>query len=470
MKTYSPAKSVPNPTPLLFIAAAAVSWVLLTGDAGIARPFVIGAVALPVAGCVVYFFSRSVGAALWGLLAAALMSRYYLEVGGLKARPEHIIIGLLCVAALFYWKRRTTPVRWIVADWYLLGYIGMNIFSSLVMSVAPSQTLKWALQQTLVILAYFLLRIIAGEPQTFRRSVRILVAVGALEGAYAVVCFFSNLLFKTSFGVEVGQYGDFPGTYGTLYEANFLGAFSAACLVMAMVMYFQERARKSYLVAVALTYAGMVIALSRAAIIACAVALVVLFFAGRKTRIIDRRGAKAVALTLVGASVLLASATVPLYIQRFSKVQVSDVSADAETAIRVVSIGIAIDDIAQHPVLGNGTASFQLLVSNRELGLGDLEMGTWVGNVEIRMLHDTGLAGFAFFLGFLIYVALPAWKLLRNENHPELMALMLAALVYSMTFQATEGTLLAFAWAHLGLIACAVSIYHLPVNAARQTA
>jgi hypothetical protein len=37
---------------------------------------------------------------------------------------------------------------------------------------------------------------------------------------------------------------------------------------------------------------------------------------------------------------------------------------------------------------------------------------------------------------------------------------MLGALVYSLTFQATEGTLLAFSWIHLGLIGCAVSIYY----------
>lgn len=469
MKTYTSTKLVPNPTPLLFIAAAAVSWVLVSGDAGTVRPFVVGAVAVPVAGIIIYYFSTALGAALWALMAAAAMSRFYVEVGGLKARPEHILIGLLSVAALFYWRRRTSPVRWIAADWCLLGYVGMNIFSSLVMSIAPGQTLKWALQQTLVILTYFLLRIIAGEPETFRRAVRILVAVGALEGAYAVLCFFSNLLFKTSFGVEVGQYGDFPGTYGTLYEANFLGAFSAACLVMAMVMYFQERARKSYLIAIALTYAGVIIALSRAAIIACAVALVVLFFAGRKTRIIDRRGAKAVGFTLLAASLVLASATIPLYMQRFSKVEVSDVSADAETAIRVVSIGMAVDDILEHPLLGNGTSSFQLLVSNRQLGLGDLDIGAWVGNVEIRLLHDTGVVGFAIFLCFLAFLAVPAWKLLRNEHHPELLALMLAALVYSLTFQATEGTLLTFAWVHLGLIGCAVSIYYPADKAARQT-
>ena len=459
MKTYSPTKPAPDPTPLLFIATAALAWVLLVPGVGAARSWVVGVLLIPLAGTLIYFLSSGIGVALWGLLGAAVTSRFYLEVGGLKARPEHILIGMLCVAALFYWKRRAEPVRWITADYFLLAYVGSNFLSSLVMSIAPGQTLKWAVQQALVIMAYFLLRLLADEPKTLGRAVRILIAVGALEGAYALICFYSNVLFNTAFGVEVGQYGTFPGTYGTLYEANILGAFSAACLLMALVMYFQER-RKYYLYAVALTFAGMVIALSRAAIIAGAFAVVVLLFIGIRQGFVDRRGIKAVGAALLITSLLLSSAIIPLYVERFSTVEVSDISADPDTLVRVVTIGMAVDDIVQHPILGNGTSSFQLLVSNRELGFGDVDIGAWIGNVEMRVLHDTGFVGLAIFLYFLVYLAVPAWKLLRRKLHPELLGLMLAALIYSMTFQATEGTLLAFAWVHLGLIGCAISIYY----------
>lgn len=458
MKTYSSGRLIPDPTPLLFIAAAAAAWVLLVPDTGAARTWVLGALLVPVAGMAVYFLSSATGA-LWALLVAAVTSRYYLELGGLKAHPEHILIGLLCIAALFSWRRRTEPMRWITADYFLLAYVGINFLSSLVMSIEPGQTMKWAVQQALVITAYFLLRLLAGEPKTLGRAARVLIAVGALEGGYAVICFYSNILFNTAFGVEVGQYGTFPGTYGTLYEANILGAFSAASFLMALVMYFHER-RRSYLYAAALTYAGMVIALSRAAIIAAAFALVLLLFFGIKKGLVDRRGLKSAAAALLITSLLLASAIIPLYMERFSTVEVSDITADADTALRVASIYMAVDDIAQHPILGNGTSSFQLLVSNRELGLADVETGSWISNLEIRVLHDTGAVGFAIFALFVIYLAVPAWKLLRNQSHPELLGLMLAALMYCMTFQATEGTLLAFAWVHLGLIGCAISVYY----------
>jgi O-antigen ligase len=66
-----------------------------------------------------------------------------------------------------------------------------------------------------------------------------------------------------------------------------------------------------------------------------------------------------------------------------------------------------------------------------------------------------GLAAFVIFVLSLVWLA---WKALKRESSPELIALLAGGVVYCITFQATEGTLLAFPWVHLGLIGCAVSI------------
>lgn len=458
MKTSSISAATPDPTPLLFLVAAMATWVWLTGDAGSGTPWITAAVLLPLVGIAAYAFYTRPLAALALLLGASVMSRFYVEIGGLKARPEHLAAGLLSIVALLIWKRRSEPVRWITADLLLLAYIALNLISSLTRSIAPGETLKWAIQQVLVILCYFLLRILVSGPGAFRRAVRMLSLVGALEGAYAVICFSSNLLFNTTFGVAIEQYGSFPGPYGTLLEANILGAFCGASLVIALLLYVKER-RGYYLLEAALAYSGLVIALSRAAIIASAISVIVLVIAGTKIGVGDRRALRKAGVALLGTTLVLAPAIIPLYTERFSTVQVSDVSADADTAVRLVSIGLAIDDILQQPVLGNGTASFQLLVSNRELGFGDLDTAAWIGNLEIRVLHDTGIVGLITLIVFLIYLIRPAWRIVRTQQNVELLALLVAGLIYCVTFQATEGTLLAFSWVHLGLIACAVSIY-----------
>jgi O-antigen ligase len=77
----------------------------------------------------------------------------------------------------------------------------------------------------------------------------------------------------------------------------------------------------------------------------------------------------------------------------------------------------------------------------------------------MRVLHDTGIVGLVVFGAFLVSMYRRSRKVLKAESNPELVALLASALVYCISFQATEGTLLAFSWVHLGLIGCAISIF-----------
>src|SRR6266849_5436461 len=150
MRSPWSAVSIPDPTPVLFLAALTVALIWSTETNG---PTV--------------------------MLVTAAMPRLFIEIGGLKARPEHMVAGLLVVALFFALKKRQDPVRWVVADYFLLAYIAMNFVSSWFTSVAPMQTTKWAMRQVLVILPYFLLRLLAGNASAFRRAFQVVLAVGA---------------------------------------------------------------------------------------------------------------------------------------------------------------------------------------------------------------------------------------------------------------------------------------------------
>ncbi|HWS18757.1 MAG TPA: hypothetical protein VN223_12105, partial [Candidatus Elarobacter sp.] len=82
----------------------------------------------------------------------------------------------------------------------------------------------------------------------------------------------------------------------------------------------------------------------------------------------------------------------------------------------------------------------------------------WIGNTEMRVLHDTGLIGLVVFVAFLVSLYRRSKTVLKLESNPELFALLASAAVYCVAFQATEGTLLAFPWVHLGLLGCAISV------------
>src|SRR5437660_3112444 len=141
----SPTIAVPNPTPLLFVMAAVLIWYLLLGkEAGPISAVAATLVMAIVAAGVVYFLSRRPLLAVIALVASGAMARLYVEVFGMKARPEHFAVVFFCLA-LPFWPRQQWPrPRWMLPDLLLILYVTSNLASSLVMSVAPGKTLRWA--------------------------------------------------------------------------------------------------------------------------------------------------------------------------------------------------------------------------------------------------------------------------------------------------------------------------------------
>jgi O-Antigen ligase len=451
MKIGSLTASIPNPTPLLFLITAAA--IVLWPDAmGITAIAVTAAILLPLAAM---WLAESPGVAIAALVVASAAPRLYLEIAGLKARPEHIIGGILCISVLFIWKARRMPVRWMAPDYWLAAYAGLNIFSSLFTSQAPMQTIKWAVQQVLVIFAYFLLRVLIEDQARFRKAFAVLLVTGAITVGYGVFCFYLNLLFGSEFGVTIGQYGDIPATYGLQYEANLLGSYSGALCMLMLVMYLFE-GRRRYLIGYAVALAALAISLSRGAVGATLVGFLAVLLFSRRKRLVTRKSVSALAIATMCALVVVLPVVFQHYSERFSTVDIADPTADPDTLTRVVTATSAVDEVLKHPILGGGTSSFQLVFDSELLGA-DPGQG-WIGNTELRVLHDTGLVGLAVFVGFLVSLVRNSRKLLKQETNPYLIALLAAALVYSVSFQATEGTLLAFFWVHVGLIGCAIAV------------
>ena len=137
---------------------------------------------------------------------------------------------------------------------------------------------------------------------------------------------------------------------------------------------------------------------------------------------------------------------------------ISEPAVDPNTLTRIVQVSSAFEEVLKHPMLGGGTSSFQLAFDWQSLGE-DWEDQGWIGNTEMRVLHDTGIVGLVIFFAFLMSLYRQSRKVLKLESNPELVALLVSALVYCISFQATEGTLLAFSWVHLGFIGCAISIF-----------
>ena len=373
MKIGSSTASIPNPTPLLFLIAATA--VLLWPDAsGVTALVAAAAVAVPIAA---FWLSYSAAGAIIALIIASCAPRLFVEIGGLKARPEHFVCGILCISIFFLWKKRSRPVQWIWPDYLLIAYAGMNLFSSLFMSIEPRQTIKWALQQVLILLTYFFLRVLIQDRKDLRKAFMAVLVVGAVAVVYGIICFYSNLLFRTEFGMTIGQYGDTPAPYGLQYEANLLGSTSGALSVMMLVMYLYER-RRRFLVGFALAFAGMAISLSRGALGATVIGLGAVAIIGLRKGLLRRQVVMNVGKATLCALLVVLPAVVPQYTERFNTMDIGEPAVDPNTLTRIVQVSSAFEEVLKHPVLGGGTSSFQLEFDWQSLGE-EWEKQGWIG-------------------------------------------------------------------------------------------
>src|SRR5258708_24058909 len=312
------------------------------------------------------------------------------------------------------------------------------------------------MQQMLAILPYFFLRVLADDQRNLRWAFRAFLVVGALAAAYGVLAYYSNFLFGTEFGVEVEQYVTMPATYGTQFEANILGAYCGAFSVAMLAMYVQEK-RRSYLVGYAITMTGMAVSLSRGALGPTFIGMVVLAYYARKMGLLNGQVLRAVALATLCMAMISVPVLAPRYAERLRTLDVADPTADDNTLFRFVQFAAAVDDFVASPILGNGTASFQLLFSEKDAAIVGTET-PWIANAELRVLHDTGVGGFAVFVLFVVALVRQARRRLKHLSDPMLLALLVSAVVYVVSFQVTEGTILAFSWVDLGVMGCAVTL------------
>jgi O-antigen ligase len=351
-------------------------------------------------------------------------------------------------------------------DYCLLAYIALNFLSSALTSPQPHKTLVWACLNAIVVTPYFLIRLLVRNDRHVWSSLRVLLWIGLAEAIFGIAATVSNYLAGTTWGIELGQYGEIPGTYGTQFEANLFGSYSACCALMflAILLLGKESRRLWYAMGVTFGMIAGVVSLARSVLLGLPIPiLVLLYLSFRKGQL---RLRQLLPLAIGGGILLLILSPflVTYLTERFSTFGDSIATEDTSTAGRLIQLGIAVEHIAQHPILGQGTSSFQLLFSMADLGISvdyAANDAGWISNTPIRVLHDTGIVGLAAFLGFvglLIVAAFRATQIAPYSSRLAIVALAAGLLLYAITFQASEATLLSFTWIHFGVLAAAIGV------------
>jgi hypothetical protein len=396
--------------------------------------------------------------ALLVLIVMSAMPRFFVQVIGWKARPEHfaVVIVSLAVGVWMLHYKRKIRLEWM--DYWVLALVGLNYASSAFTSLEPASTLRWALMNNLAVIPYFLIRVLVPDRQTLVKGFRMMLGVGFAEALYGILCYLSLHAFGTSTGMGLGFYlTDLAVPYGSLYEPNLFGAYTACTAVLFLALYMIEGHRRvGWLICFIITSLAAALSFSRAALVGMVVGSVWVFWSARKNKVAGRSKLSSLlpvtALILV-MGIMLAGGELQ---KRFSSLY--NEGLQEQTAIvRYIVIYQALADFPRHPLLGSGTASLQLSFDWADYFPDWTSEKAWVPNVFVRILHDTGLLGLTAFLGFAVSLALRIRRCLRGRNSQIslLVGLTAGALVYCVSFQFTDGTILAFSWIHLGFLATA---------------
>ena len=440
-------------------------WLLATEDVRPIGLLLLGAVA-GVAFISVLAKSWPLGAMSLLVISSAI-PRVKWTVFGLHLRPEHVAIAFVVLVVFLHVARgqlKALPTL-RTFDHFLVAYILLNFFSSAITSPEPRMTLRWATLNAIAVVPYFLMRLLIKNEEILYKALHVLLCVGAAESVYGIVCFLSNHISGTAFGMELDQYGFLPATYGTQYEANLFGSYTACCAVMFLAFFLiDDTSRRTYYAwGFAVTASGAAISLARSVLVAFPFAAFVVLWIALRRGHLKRR--KLVQLA-VGFSLLLCamSPLLGLVRERFSTIDAREVSADPTTWERLAIVAAAFEDVKAHPTFGTGTASFHLFFDPHDYPegfAGDADDPGWISNTPLRILHDTGLVGLMAFLVFLSSLTIALRKVAatsRGRTVAALAALSGGVVLYAITFQASEATLLAFTWIHLGVMAAAVVI------------
>jgi O-antigen ligase len=393
------------------------------------------------------------------LIATAAMPVFYIEISGWNARPEHFGVAVVFIAVLVWMFSAAIVPRFDKLDRWIFAFVLLNFVSSTFASSAPAMTVRWALQNCLAICGYFLIRLVVRDLQTLQNACAILLGVGLLESVYGILCYLSNLAFGTSVGVQVGQYlTEVAAPFGTLYEPNLFGAYTASCASFFFALYLFRGHRVGYLLCFLVTAFAVVVSFSRAALLALVFATGYLFWKNvRRQTGRDNKKLLMFAVSLAVILILISGTIGRVITARFTNLFEQGL-ADETAISRFIIAQEAIQDIPGHVLFGRGTASFNLTFDWSKYIQAWAGEKTWIGNAPLRIVHDVGIVGLVTIIGFFVAIASRIRRIWKSSHSPNaiFMGLWAGSLVYMISFETTDGTILAFSWIQLGLLASAV--------------
>jgi O-antigen ligase len=418
---------------------------------------------------------------LAGGLATALLRRYALllllclvplngitlTIGRTNVRTDQSLAVLMVVgvglSALFARRRPyiDAPLLWI------LVLLGLNALTTLFVSPAPGYSVMQVLNLTATWAIYAVIVNCVRTVEEADRLTDIFLVLMAIAAMVGIVAFAAGLA-----GFPIGMAnleggplaaGTAYGAFGTAVEPNIFGSMCQSAFVIAAVMLLLgggDGRRTVRWTVVAVTGLGLLLSFTRAAWLGAICGLL----------------AAAILAPVVGRRISLAPLVLPVVagalgcvwlwtddgpVGVFFRYKVDNlVNPQSETATyRLVSYGLAWEQVLQKPIFGWGTFTFSALLAQgsdvKQLGV---EHAIWISNYVLLILHDTGIVGLLVFIALIAVVlrlGIRSARALASERPASattVVALVASLIGLLVSFLASSGFTFTYPWVVIGLI------------------
>ena len=400
------------------------------------------------------------------LIVTSVEDHYTFRVGPVAVRAEQVamVMALVVFGAVLLRGAKKDWLRPSLAEGFLLAWFAIELISSLLGSPDRRLSAKnLALLAVTFVVVFLPRRLLAGSRagEQMETVLRWLLIAFATEAAYGTIVYLVHVVGPT-ISIGPNPASGYLGAYGSLWEQNVFGAYSAAGVV-AWAYLGPARFRSAW-VGLALCIGGLGVSLTRAAWLAAAAVGGLGVVLPRLRQRLDLatviRGAAA-GLVLIGTMLLVdrsGSYSVPLPHAvgvpgpPASPGFLSAALNRVDVLGRINQIGPVLGDLRGHLLLGRGTASYESL----HTVAGSPEH---IASLPLLILEDGGIVGLALFGAFILALAFKAWSRRQSEI---VVALGQVALVLAITNLATQTTELMVDWLLIGLLLAAVEL--LPVG------
>ncbi|MGH7617850.1 MAG: O-antigen ligase family protein [Gemmatimonadaceae bacterium] len=412
--------------------------------------------------------------ALWLVMLLPLLAVFNgvgIPIAGSPVRADQLAACLLVVplaAGVLIGARRLRVDRTM---WWLAAILAANLVATALNSPARSYSLLQCASLASVWAIYALLANFLDTPAAAALFLRRILWAAIAGSAIGIGAFVLASLGLSAGGAEVSPLAAERltrafGAYGVMVEPNIFGSFTAATLVLSVVLLAglpRDGSATSELKlagwAAGLSAVGLVLSFTRAAwlgailgLLCCAAA------AGRGwTRRSGRLIKPLVAVATIVLLLLLAPGSAGALF-RFKLLNL--VNLQSQTAVlRLVTYSMALDQTIVHPIIGWGTFTFApLAAQGTDFQQFENWKNLWIGNFALLALHDTGAVGLVLWCGMLWSVigrgVRTAAALRPTDPTASLHAVALVGAVISLLvpFLTTTGFSLGYPWLLIGLL------------------